>query len=220
MAYLDSADLLARCKALAQRPTTDEDMSDAQWYSFLTEAQDYWTKVLAQHDPKLLSGAPTALTTSDSGYTYTFGTTPIAVVELTDGKGGWPMFIGPYWDPATDFTWEGSTTLRSARNVARTFTNGLYARWVPQPGVIDGSTQPTLPTEYRLLLPARACVLYARRGGYRDPEPFLAEEQYLWRGDGVTDIGLLGMLKKRAWMQSSSGQAQRVPFWRAGSMNI
>ena len=220
MAYLDSADLLARCKALAQRPTTDEDMSDAQWYSFLTEAQDYWTKVLAQHDPKLLSGAPTALTTSDSGYTYTFGTTPIAVVELTDGKGGWPMFIGPYWDPATDFTWEGSTTLRSARNVARTFTNGLYARWVPQPGVIDGSTQPTLPTEYRLLLPARACVLYARRGGYRDPQPYLEEERRLWMGDGYADVGLLGMLKKRAWMQSSSGQAQRVPFWRAGTMNI
>ena len=187
MAYLDSADLLARCKALAQRPTTDEDMSDAQWYSFLTEAQDYWTKVLAQHDPKRLSGAPTALTTSDSGYTYTFGTTPIAVVELTDGKGGWPMFIGPYWDPATDFTWEGSTTLRSARNVARTFTNGLYARWVPQPGVIDGSTQPTLPTEYRLLLPARACVLYARRGGYRDPQPYLEEERRLWMGDGRSE---------------------------------
>lgn len=220
MAYLDSADLLARCKALAQRPSTDEDMSDAQWYSFLTEAQDYWTKVLAQHDPKRLSGAPTALTTSDSGLTYTFGTTPIAVVEVTDGKGGWPMFIGPYWDPATDFTWEGSTTLRSARNVARTFTNGLYARWVPQPGVIDGSTQPTLPTEYRLLLPARACVLYARRGGYRDPQPYLEEERRLWMGDGYADVGLLGMLKKRAWMQSSSGQAQRVPFWRAGTMNI
>ena len=220
MAYLDSADLLARCKALAQRPSTDEDMSDAQWYSFLTEAQDYWTKVLAQHDPKRLSGAPTALTTSDSGLTYTFDTTPIAVVEVTDGKGGWPMFIGPYWDPATDFTWEGSTTLRSARNVARTFTNGLYARWVPQPGVIDGSTQPTLPTEYRLLLPARACVLYARRGGYRDPQPYLEEERRLWMGDGYADVGLLGMLKKRAWMQSSSGQAQRVPFWRAGTMNI
>lgn len=220
MAYLDSADLLARCKALAQRPSTDEDMSDAQWYSFLTEAQDYWTKVLAQHDPKLLAGAPTALTTSDSGYTYTFGTTPIAVVEVTDGKGGWPLFLGPYWDVATDLTWEGSTTLRVARGVARTFTDGLYARWVPQPGVIDGSTQPTLPTEYRLLLPARACVLYARRGGYRDPQPYLEEEKRLWMGDGYADTGLLGMLKKRAWMQSSSGQAQRVPFWRAGTMNI
>ena len=220
MAYLDSADLLARAKRLAQRPATDEDMADADWYAFLTEAQDYWVRSIAQHDPKVLCGAPVALTTGDGGLTYTFASVPVAVEEITDGNGGQPVSLGPYWDVATDFTWEGDDTLRSCRGVARTFTNGLYARYVAAPGTVDGATQPTIPTMFRLLLVPRACVLYARRGGYRDPEPYLAEERRLWLGDGMTDLGIMGALKKRAWMQSSSGHAGRVPFWRAGTMNI
>jgi hypothetical protein len=218
MSYLDSADCLARCKMLARRPTTDEEMSDANWYSFLTEAQDYWVRVIAQHAPNLLCGVPTALTTADSGLTYTFSTVPIAVLEVTTAKGGLPVTIGPYYDQQADFTWEGESTLRACRNSARTFSSGLYARWVVQPGAVSASSEPTLNAQYRLLLVPRAVTLWARRGGARDPAPYLAEEQRLWMGDGLADLGLFGALKKKVWHQNQSGGM--VPFWRMGSMNV
>lgn len=219
MAYLDSADLLAKAKLLARRPSTDEEMADADWYNFLTQAQDYWVRIISQHAPGLLCGAPTQLTTADSGYTYTFSTVPVAVLEVTSGKGGTPVVVGQYYDPQAEFTWEGESTLRVARNTTRTFSSGLWARWVAMPSAISGAAEPSLPAQYRLLLVPRACILWARRGGARDPSPYIAEEQRLWAGDpGVPgDVGLLGALKKKAWHQNSASGA--VPFWRTGSMN-
>lgn len=214
MAYLDAADLLARCKADAQRPTTDEDMSDAQWYSYLTEAQDQCVRMILNLFPDVLLTVPTALTTADSGLTYTFPTTPLAIKELTDGKGGRPLNGGPYWDAISEYTWEGEATIRMARNVARTFANGLYARWVIQPGVIDGSTAPTLPTMFRPLLVPQACLRYARRGGYRDPTPYEQKFQHLWSGDPnvVGDHGILGQIRRRQLHTVNASGS--TPWWQ------
>lgn len=167
-----------------------------------------------------MCAAPTQLSTADSGLTYTFATVPVAVVELTDGKGGRPLSLGPYYDPTTEFTWEGESTIRMARNVARTFSGGIWARWVAQPGAVDGSTQPTLPTQFRLLLVPRSAVLFASAGGYREATPYLREEQKIWAGDPniAGDTGILGALKKKAWLQTGFGYVGTVPFWRAGTM--
>lgn len=215
MALWDSADLLARCKADAQRPATDEDMSDAQWYSFLTEAQDQVVRDIATLWPNVLANTPTLLTSADNGLTYTFSTAPLVVVELTESKGGRALRLGPYGDPTVEFTWEGPLTIRAARASARTFTAGPYSRWVVQPGVIDGSTQPTLPAQFCPLLPPLACYRYAKRGGYRDPAPYLDHYQRLWSGDPAIsgDFGILGALRQRQATNALS--TDRAPWWRA-----
>lgn len=206
MANWDSADLLARAKRLAQRPATDEDMADADWYAFLTEAQDEVVGMIATYDPNAVCTVPTLLTTSDSGLTYTFPSAstapPLVLVDLTDGKGGTPLTFGGYGTDYGDATWEGNT-IRMSRNVARTFSQGLYARWVTVGGTIDGSTQPTLPLQFRRVLVPMACEKYALRGGYRDPQPYREEFQRLWSGDPrkIGDMGLLGLLRKRQFQQ-------------------
>lgn len=214
MSLYDAADLLARTKRLAEQNVPTEYPRDADWYAWLTEAQDHWTKILCQHVPRLLCGAPEQLTTADNGATYTFATVPLAVEELTIGLGGTTLRLGPNYDPTIDATWEGDDTLRIARNQSRTFSQGLWARYVAQPGVIDDGNEPSLPVQVRSLLPARACVLYARSGGTRNPAPYLDEEARLWSGDPSIygDTGILGMVKKKHWTQGASGVAS--PWWR------
>ena len=201
---------------MALRPTTDELMADSDWYAFLTEAQDYWLRVIAAHAPSAVCSVPTAMTTADSGLTYTVSgvTDLVQVVEVTDGKGGRPLVSGAYSDAAAEYTWEGAGTIRMCRNVARTFSDGLYIRYVIVGGTIDGSTEPTLPTQFRLLLPPRACVLYATRGGVRDPMPYMREEQKIWSGEPsiLGDVGIMGALKKRqSW---NASYAKNAPWFR------
>ena len=219
MAYLDSADLLERALSLSKAPAVSEDVGPDQWYRWLTEAQDYWTRIIAQHDPRLVCGPPTQLTSADGGYTYTFPTVPIMVEEITVGKAGTPVRIGADWDPTVELTWEGDDTLRIARNRSRTFTNGLWSRYIAQPGTIDASTEPSLPVQVRLLLVPRACVLWARSGSYRDPNAYLDEEQRLWSGDPriLGDTGILGALKKKAFMHTQRGQ-YAWPWWRTADL--
>jgi hypothetical protein len=218
MANYDSADLLLRTQTLAQRPSTDEDFTTAIVYGFLSEGQDEVIQMVATHDPSAVCGVPTQLTSADAGLTYTFPSAstapPLVLVELTDGKGGTSLTFGPYGDEGADLTWEGNT-IRLPRNTARTFPNGLWGRWVTTGGTIDGSTQPTLPLQFRRLLPPLACIKYAERGGYRDPQPYRDEFQRLWSGDPrhMGDYGLLGTLKKRQFQQRGSGLGL---WWRGG----
>lgn len=209
MANFDAPDLLARAKRLAQRPSTDEDMADADWYLFLGEGQDEVTRMIATYDPSAVCGVPTQLTTADSGYTYTFPTAstlpPLVIVELTDGKGGTAMIVGSYDSDVADVVWEGNT-IRMARNSPRTFANGLWARWVTVGGSLDGSNAPTIPLQFRHLLPSMACIKYATRGGYRDPAPYKEEFNRLW-GD------TLMTLRKRQFQSRSTGAG----VWYRGS---
>lgn len=216
MALYDSADLLARTRRLAEMQVPAEYPSDPDWYGWLTEAQDYWTGIIAQHAPRLLCGAPVQLTSADGGYTYTFPTVPVAVEELTIGPAGTTFRLGANYDPTVDGSWEGESTIRIAMGSNRTFSRGLWARYVAQPGVIDESNEPSLPTQCRALLPARACVIYARSGGTRNPAPYLDEETRLWSGDPAMlgDTGILGKIKKKAFTQASSDGF--TPWWRLG----
>lgn len=199
MALWDNADLLARCKFIAQRPSTDQQMADADWYSLMTESQAHWTNVFATQFPYVLVTAPTALSTADGGLTYTFpgGITPMAV-EVYDSASGRILRPGAYWDAACDYVWEG-THIRFPVNKSRTYSSGPVARYISPSSTIDASTQPTLlPAHARLLIVYRAVAYWAERGGLRDPQPFWEMEQRYWIGNPASgDFGLLGMLKNQ-----------------------
>lgn len=179
MATFDSADLLSRVKALVNRPSTDEAITDAQYYVMLGDAQRRVVSLLAFHAPEAMYGAPVLMTTADSGATYTFGTdadganiSPIGHVEIRSSPTG-PM-IPPTseWDTSTlAFLFE-SDKIRFPGQKTRTFADGPYARFVKMPGTLDASTAPTLkPLFARELLVYDAAERAAVRLGM-DPTPF------------------------------------------------
>ena len=193
MAAWDSADLLARLRQHVQLPSTDASLTDAQGYNLLTEGQSHWHSVIATQAPWWLMGAPTQLSTADSGVTYTFGAGvyPLAV-EVYETLDGRLMRPGAYWDRTADYIWEGDN-IRFPGNVA--WTPAPYARWVSTPTAIDGSTAPVLhPAHARTLIVYRAAVLWATpRGGQG---PFEQLERRAWVGDvAMGDLGILGLLK-------------------------
>jgi len=193
----DSADLLSRVKRLAQRPTSDEEMSDADWYALLTDAQRYYYGLFAVHCPYVLMGAPVLLTSTDGGYTYPFasGVFPLAV-EVYDSLTGRLLRPGTYWDSNADYVWE-STQIRIPLGATKSFAAGPYARYVATPGDLTAASGPTLvPAHARMLLVYRSVAEWARQGGYRNPGPFEAMELRLWAGvPGSGDIGIMGALK-------------------------
>lgn len=180
--------------------SSDASISDATWYSLLTEAQAHWYSVYAAQAPYVLMGAPTALSTADSGATYTFGSsvTPLAV-EVYDANYRL-MRPGAFWDASADYVWEG-VRIRFPKSATRP---GTYrARWIAPPAIIDASTDPTLVPEHtRILLVYHAVALWANRGGMRDPSPFWDAERRAWMGNPeIGDLGVLGALKaQNFWM--------------------
>lgn len=180
MALYDSADLLARCQRLFSRPDTDEAMTSTEWYKFLGEAQQRVVGLLAIHAPESNYGAPTLLTTADSGATYTFGAdsatglniSPIGHIEIRESKTGAMIPPGSAWDNSTLCYLFESDKIRFPGQKTRTFSDGPYARFVTMPGLLDGSTAPTLKPAYaRELLVYDACERAAVRCGV-DPTPF------------------------------------------------
>lgn len=156
-------------------------MTDANYYSLLTEAEAHWKPKLAGEYPYHMFGAPTLITSADSGVTYTFSTetAPLAV-EIYASLTGPRLILGQFGDPNADYTWEGSQ-IRSTMNTARIYANGPYARWVAAPIAISSGVDPTLKPIYtRALLVHRAAILWARRGGMRDATPFLELEAETW----------------------------------------
>lgn len=216
MALWDSADLLARClRDTGADRVPDEGQSSADWYAFLTEAQDQFVRMLIGLFPQALATAPVQLATADSGFTYVFPTAPLTLVELTDGKGGTPLRLGEYYDGSSDFVWEGELTLRMARDTARSFGAGLWARYIAQPSTIDETTEPSLPNQYRPPLVPLACYRWAKRGGYKDAQPYLDYFNRLWSGDPSIsgDTGMLGALRRKQAHQI--GMTGPIPWYRA-----
>jgi hypothetical protein len=193
----DSADLLARVKRDGAIPAVDEDMADADWYAYLTEAQIYWHGQFATHFPWILWSAPTLLVSADGGITYAMpgGVNP-SKIEVYDAVGGRLLVPGAYWSMGADYVWEGSR-IRMPRNVPRSFGDGPYARYIAAPPKIDAATQPVLlPDWARALLPPRALMLWADRGGLRDPAPYQRKENELWYGEPQRgQFGILVTLK-------------------------
>lgn len=225
MAKYDSADLLDRCQRGAQRPTTDVQQTTADWYAFLTEAQDEWFTHIASIAPDVLYGDPVVMTTTDNGLTYTFGTDadgdpifPMGHIELRSSPNGAVLHPTTDWGNVGDFLLEGDR-IRFPNGSRRTFgTGGPVARFITPPNVISASVQPVLkPKQARMLLVYRALAKWARRGGLRDPQPYLDQEQELWLGNPDSGVmGILGMLKTQA---NFSGMAATAPmdvdtWWR------
>ena len=136
--------------------------------------------LLAFHCPESNYGAPTLLTTADSGTSYTFGTdadganiNPIGHIELRESKTGAMIPPASEWDISTlAFIYNGSDTIRWPGQKARTFADGPYARFVTPPALLNASTAPTLKPLY-----ARELIVYdgAERAAIRmgtDPTAF------------------------------------------------
>lgn len=179
MANFDSADLLSRVKALVNRPSTDEAITDAQYYVMLGDGQRRVMELLAFHAPESNYGAPTLMTTADSGATYTFGTDadtanicPIGHVEIRSSKTGPMIPPASEWDTSTlAFLFE-SDKIRWPGQKTRTFADGPYARFITPPGLLNASVAPTLKPLF-----ARELIVYdaAERAAVRvgmDPTPF------------------------------------------------
>jgi hypothetical protein len=187
MAYLDSADIVRRAKLRLNRPATDEAFTattaDDVLYDFATEEQDEITKLLAVYVPDALWTVPTALTSSDGGYTYGFGTDTDGAAIFALGRfhvyearthiPDTPLVVG------VDFTVEG-TVLRMPHQSPRTFADsGPWAQYVAPSNVITSSTQPTIPKIARLCLVARVASRGAKRLGL-DPSEHDADAEASW----------------------------------------
>lgn len=182
MALYDSADLLSRTKNLFPRPTSDELITDPVRYQMLGDAQRRVVSLIAFHCPEMMYGAPTLLTTADSGATYTFGTgvTPIGHIELRESKTGAMIPPASEWDTTTTGYLFEAEKIRWPGQKTRTFADGPYCRFVTMPGVLDGSTAPTLKPEFaRELLVYGACSSLASICG-EDPSRFDAMFNARW----------------------------------------
>ena len=213
MATWDSADLLARCRDEAQEPSAGTATTDAQWYSLLTASQHRVYRLFAQHVPHVLVGAPVALSTADGGATYTFPSSvyPLGYAEVREGTDGRVLWSGPNESWVADFVFEGDA-LRIPNGQTRTFSSGLYARYVTTPGTIDASTEPTLTPDWaRILLVYDAVKTWASQGGLRDPSTWAQKFQHEWSGDPAVagDVGICGALKTQIRRPGRDAMRQR-----------
>jgi hypothetical protein len=180
MSLYDSADLLARTQRLLNRPSTDEALTSTEIYAFLGEAQQRVVGLFAAHCPEAMYGAPTLMTTSDSGATYIFGAdsatggniSPIGHVEIRESPTGAMIPPGSEWDTGTQTYLFESDKIRWPGQKSRTFADGPYARFITMPGLLNGSVAPTLkPIFARELLVYDAAERAAVRIGV-DPTPY------------------------------------------------
>lgn len=208
MADFDSADLLSRLKVALQVSTNTLDLDDSALYVLLSNAQRAIMTTLAAHVPHTQYGAPLALTSADSGITYTFTTYPMGKIELYDGVDGPTLRPVPYWAWATDgFVMEGQT-IRFPGNRARTFANGLYARYIPRPTAISAAVEPVLRPDYiREAIVWEAARQYATQGGAMDPEPYRTElNRILWGDPEVPgQVGFIPSAKVQYAGQGATG---------------
>lgn len=182
MATWDSADLLSQFKEMARWPATSE-ITDAQFYARLARAQQTVLGEVAARYPQCLYQAPTTLTSSDGGYTYTFGTD-------ANGHAVAPLgMVGIYADlsdvpdnplePGADYLDEG-TRIRIPNDM--TDPGPLYWYGIPTPADIAAGTEPSLrPAPARILIVIRAVWDFAREGAWR-PD-LAAEMEQRWRAE-------------------------------------
>jgi hypothetical protein len=210
MALFDAVDLLARFRREIDEPATSEEQGPADadhtafLYAYLTEAQLHWMTQLAGVCPDE-NYTSEQLTTADGGLTYTFSTEPLGgSIEVRRSQSGGLMFPGPEWDQGSDFVMDGAK-IRFPGGKAKTFSAGPWARYIKTPGVIDGSNAPVLlPTAARILIVHRACIIWAQRGGLRDPGPYETQENEAWFGKPETgQHGILGMLRNKWFAQGN-----------------
>lgn len=158
----DSSDLLTRFNAYAGRPSSDS-ITDAQKYQRLADGQNAVLVELMGVSPKVLYGAPTAMTSADGGYTWTFGTDgngyalfPLGNAQIYPNLNAVPDYP---WVPGRDYLDEG-TRIRMPNNVA--WSGTLYWRGVTPPQAIDATVQPVLqPPPSRILIVIKGVQIFA-----------------------------------------------------------
>jgi hypothetical protein len=197
MAVESSAELLAFCQDMSGLPTVNEEMDSTKWFRLLTLAQKELFHILASHVAGSQYGAPELMTTADGGYTYTFASYPWGRAEIRQSRTGALLVPGSESDYDADFVAEGQT-IRWVNDQSRTFSDGPYARYAPEPGDISASTQPTLkPPSARVLICWRALETWSAMGARRDPAFYAREYQKGLFGDPMTpgSVGLIPALK-------------------------
>lgn len=171
-------------------------------YDFASEAQDRVTKLVATFVPDALWTVPTAITSADSGKTYTFGTDVDTAAIFALGHYRVYATRADIPDnplrPGDEFTVEG-TLIRIPNNNTRTFTDsGPYIQYVAPSNVIASGTQPTVPKIARPAMISDATRRCAERLG----ESQKAAEQ---EGQFMSDwIELLAAIKTQASFKASS----------------
>lgn len=181
-----SADLLRRFKNEAGLADASE-LSDADdIYPLLSDGQLIVTRELAARAYKAFYQAPTAMTSTDGGYTWYYGTSPVDATKKLLPL-GWVQispranaFVGDAfsgWVEGREYLGEGDH-IRIAG--ARTYAGTLYARFVPTPPPITALVAPILrPPEVGELTVIKAVEEFAGQGNTR---PDLVERtQAKWK---------------------------------------
>lgn len=206
-------------QAVSGRPAQDDSLSSVL-DPLLTLAQSHYYGVIAAIAPEALYGPPTLLQTDDGGVTYNFGKDDtwqpahaMGHIELLRGREGGPVLLpGVSWAPQ-GFLVDGGL-IRWADGRARVFREGLYARYVGAPGIIDESHEPTLmPPEARIPMLFRAMRLWAK-SVRKDPREFEHEERAAWSGDPAAgDYGVLGRLRTQYNLVGAQAVGQDEARW-------
>lgn len=207
IAFLDSADCTRRIKIRLNRPTTDQAFTvtttDDVIYDFLSEAQDRVTKLVATFIPDAMWTVPTAITSADSGKTYTFGTDVDTAAIFALGHYRVYATRADIPDnpliPGDDYTVEG-TLIRIPNNSTRTFTDsGPYIQYVAPSNVIASGTQPTIPKIARPAMISDATRRCAERLGEGQKA---SEQEAQFSSDWIE---LLAAIKTQTSGKMSSG---------------
>lgn len=157
-----SADLLTRFNQLAGRPDADA-IPDATKYQYLADAQQSVVAKIASIAPRVLYNPPTAMTTADGGYTFTFGTDGNGYPLFPMGKTGiFPSLVSipDYpWQPGIDYLDEG-VQIRMPNN--RQWSGPLYWYGITPPQQMSATVQPVLqPPPARILIVIEAVRTFA-----------------------------------------------------------
>ena len=173
MAAWDSPYLLNlfnRYSGRAQGGATDT-ISTADKYDRLAIANQEVLLAISSIIPRFLYGAPTAMSTADGGFTYTFGTdgdgapnTPLGKAQVFPSLNAVPNFP---WLEGIDYLDEG-TRIRMPNN--QQWTAPLYWYGMTMPQDLSASVNPTLnPPSARILIPVQAVKNFAEEGNRNPP---------------------------------------------------
>lgn len=159
-----STDLLTRFNQVAGRPTTDA-ITAAQKYVFLSDGQESALAEIAGITPRQLYGAPTAMTSSDGGLTWSFGTDGNGYALFPMGRASiYPSLnaIPDYpWRPGVDYLDRG-TTVVMPNNIP--WSGALYWVGITPPVQIDATNQPIIqPPPARTLIVTRSVQQFAEQ---------------------------------------------------------
>lgn len=188
MSQYDSADLLARLRRDVREPTTADFPATADLYAWLAQGQIDVFQRLAMAVPDAVIGAPTQMTTADSGQTYTFGTDSAAPTNYTAiFPVGHVRIFGVLsdlpdnaWVEGVDYAMEGDRIRRLPADQPYTGAAPYY-QGIALPLTLDGSVAPTLePVAARELIVDFAAIRYAEAVP-KDPQPYLDRSERHWQ---------------------------------------